>query len=72
NATVIPAYYVRKPDISGYSIITGEQIIFSCNDLEDEKLTNKILEEIIKKHHEQYIWQHRRYKTIQLGEEKIY
>ncbi|MDE4992487.1 LpxL/LpxP family acyltransferase, partial [Francisella tularensis] len=52
--------------------ITGEPIIFSGNDLEDAKLTNKILEEIIKKHPEQYLWQHRRYKKRPLGEEKIY
>ncbi|MDE4992739.1 LpxL/LpxP family acyltransferase, partial [Francisella tularensis] len=59
-------------DVSVYSIITGDQIIFIGNDLEDAILTNKILEEIIKKHHEQYLWQHRRYKTRPLGEEKIY
>ncbi|MDE5035912.1 LPS biosynthesis protein, partial [Francisella tularensis subsp. holarctica] len=54
------------------SIITGEPIIYSGNDLEEAKLTNKSLEEIIKKHPEQYLWQPRRYKTRPLGEEKFY
>ena len=72
NATVIPAYYIRKPDLSGYRIITGEPITFSGDESKDALLTNKTLEKIIKKHPEQYLWQHRRYKTRPPGEEKIY
>jgi KDO2-lipid IV(A) lauroyltransferase len=72
GAIVIPAYYIRKPNLSGYKIMAGEPITFSGNDYEDASLTNKILEEMIKKHPEQYLWQHRRYKTRPPGEEKIY
>lgn len=71
NATVIPAFYIRKPKLSGYRIITGELITFSGDESKDALLTNKTLEEILK-HPEQYLWQHRRYKTRPPGEEKIY
>jgi len=35
-------------------------------------MTNQFLEEAIRKYPEQYLWQHRRYKTRPEGEEKIY
>jgi KDO2-lipid IV(A) lauroyltransferase len=35
-------------------------------------MTNEFLEAAIRKYPEQYLWQHRRYKTRPPGEEKIY
>ncbi|QIV93882.1 LPS biosynthesis protein [Allofrancisella frigidaquae] len=72
GAIVIPAYYIRKNDLSGYTIFAGEPLNFTGDAYKDAKMTNKFLEEAIRKHPEQYLWQHRRYKTRPNGEEKIY
>lgn len=72
NAVVIPMYYVRRPDLKGYKAITLDPIEFSGDAYEDAKMTNELLESIIRKYPSQYLWQHRRYKTRPEGEEKIY
>lgn len=72
KSIVIPTYYVRNKDLSGYKMISGEPIEFSGNDYEDALLVNKFLESAIRKYPEQYLWQHRRYKTRPDGEPKIY
>ncbi|AIT09649.1 LPS biosynthesis protein [Candidatus Francisella endociliophora] len=72
NAIVIPAYYVRKPDLSGYLLVSGEELKFTGDAYKDAEMTNKFLEEAIRKYPEQYLWQHRRYKTRPPGEEQIY
>lgn len=72
NSIVIPAYYVRKPDLSGYKLVSGEPLNFTGDAYKDAVITNKFLEEAIKKYPEQYLWQHRRFKTRPEGEAKIY
>ena len=72
NAVVIPTYYIRNKDLSGYKLISGEPLHFTGDAYEDAKMTNQFLEEAIKRYPEQYLWQHRRYKTRPEGEEKIY
>jgi KDO2-lipid IV(A) lauroyltransferase len=72
NATVIPTYYVRNKDLSGYKLISGEPLEFTGDAYHNAKITNEFLENAIRKYPEQYLWQHRRYKTRPDGEEKIY
>ncbi|MBK2028168.1 LPS biosynthesis protein [Francisella noatunensis] len=72
KSIVIPTYYVRNKDLSGYKLISGEPMEFSGDDYKDALLINQFLERAIRKYPEQYLWQHRRYKTRPLGEEKIY
>ncbi len=72
KAIVVPTYYVRNKDLSGYKLISGEVIEFTGDAYKDAEITNKLLEEAIRKYPEQYLWQHRRYKTRPEGEEKIY
>ena len=72
GAIVIPAYYVRNKDLSGYKLISGEPLEFTGDAYKDAEMTNQFLEEAIRKYPEQYLWQHRRYKTRPEGEEKIY
>ncbi|GMN89891.1 LpxL/LpxP family acyltransferase [Francisella sciaenopsi] len=72
GATVIPLFYVRKNDLSGYKLISGEPVEFTGDEYNDAALTNKTLEKFILRYPEQYLWQHRRYKTRPPGEEKIY
>ncbi len=73
KATVVPVYYVRNDDLSGYKIILADPIEdFPSDPVEGAKLTNNILEGFIEKCPEQYLWQHRRFKTRPEGEAKIY
>jgi KDO2-lipid IV(A) palmitoleoyltransferase len=72
NAIVIPTYYIRNKDLSGYKLISGKPLKFTGDAYEDAKITNQFLEKAIKKYPEQYLWQHRRYKTRPSGEESIY
>ena len=73
HATVVPIYYIRNDDLSGYKVILSEPLEnFPVDPIESATLTNKTLENFIKRHPEQYLWQHRRYKTRPEGEPKIY
>ena len=73
KAKVIPIYYIRKRDLSGYVLKLGNPIEnFPTDPIEGARKTNEILENYIKEYPEQYLWQHRRYKTRPEGEEKIY
>lgn len=72
GAVVVPTYYVRNSDLSGYRIISGDPLVFTGDEYKDATMTNKFLENAIRKYPEQYLWQHRRYKTRPAGEEKIY
>ncbi|MED7787916.1 LPS biosynthesis protein [Francisella sp. 19X1-34] len=72
GATVVPMYYIRKKDLSGYKLISCEPIEFTGDPYKDANMTNRFLESAIRKYPEQYLWQHRRYKTRPPGEEKIY
>lgn len=72
NSVIIPTYYVRNKDLSGYKLISGEPLEFTGDDYHDAVITNQFLEEAIKKYPEQYLWQHRRYKTRPSGEKGIY
>lgn len=72
GATVLPAYYIRKPNNSGYKIIIGDPLEFTGDIYKDAEITNIFLEEAIRKYPEQYLWQHRRYRTRPDGESQIY
>ncbi|APC97322.1 bacterial lipid A biosynthesis acyltransferase family protein [Francisella frigiditurris] len=73
DAVVVPIYYTRNEDLSGYKIIVSDPIEnFPTDEVEGARYTNEILEGFIRKNPEQYLWQHRRYKTRPEGEEFIY
>jgi len=74
GAKVVPALYARNRDLSGYKIIASKPLEnFPTGDhYKDAHITNKILEDMIRDYPEQYLWQHRRFKTRPEGEEKIY
>lgn len=74
SAKVLPCYYVRKPNFMGYDfyILPALDNFPSGNDYDDAVRYHDILEQAIKQHPEQYLWQHRRYKTRPKGEEGIY
>ena len=72
NAIVAPIYYVREECLKKYKIVLGEEIIFTGDDYKDARMINKFLEDAIRKYPEQYLWQHRRYRTRPNGESQIY
>ncbi|WP_235826898.1 lysophospholipid acyltransferase family protein [Facilibium subflavum] len=74
GAKVIPCYYVRKDDLSGYDIfvLPALENFPSGDDYQDARRYHEFLEAAIKQHPDQYLWQHRRYKTRPSGEGTIY
>ncbi|APC97445.1 lysophospholipid acyltransferase family protein [Francisella frigiditurris] len=73
GATVVPVYYTRNDDLSGYKVNISDPIEdFPEDEVKGARFTNEILENFIRKAPEQYLWQHRRYKTRPDGEPKIY
>lgn len=74
GAKVIPCYYTRKTDFSGYDIYVLPALdnFPSGDDYQDALRYHQILEKAIVDFPEQYLWQHRRYKTRPQGEMSIY
>ncbi|WP_150463391.1 lysophospholipid acyltransferase family protein [Francisella sp. XLW-1] len=72
DSVVLPVYYVREKCLKKYKIVTGEPLEFTGDAYKDAEITNKFLEDAIRKYPEQYLWQHRRYRTRPNGEPQIY
>lgn len=72
NAKVLPCFFYRRKDLSGYDLFILPAIeAFPSDDLvADACRINQILEEAIRKHPEQYIWQYKRFKTRPSRQEK--
>ena len=66
--------YYRKPDYSGYDfVLTPMPESFPSGDEKaDAILMNRFLEDSIRRSPEQYLWQHRRFKTRPKGEARPY
>jgi KDO2-lipid IV(A) lauroyltransferase len=72
NAVVIPMHYVRIECLKKYKIFVSEPLEYTGDDYHDAKLGNEYLEKAILGHPEQYLWQHRRFRTRPNGEPQIY
>lgn len=74
KAKVIPCYYFRKKNLKGYNIYVLPPLknFPSKEKYKDAERYHKILEKTIYKNPDQYLWQHRRYKTRPKGETNIY
>lgn len=77
NAQVIPIYCTRseQADVSlGYTLhIMPPLENFPSDDINDDTLLiNKIIEQQIQTHIEQYLWTHKRYKGSQINGKSIY
>lgn len=74
GAAVIPAFFYRRDDFSGYDLI-GEPALknFPTENLhKDTECVNQMLEQAIRQKPEQYIWQYKRFKTRKKGEQRFY
>lgn len=73
NSVVLPVYYVREKCLKKYKIVFAEEPFeFTGDAYKDAEMTNKFLEDAVRKYPEQYLWQHRRYRTRPNGESQIY
>lgn len=72
DSVVLPVYYVREKCLKKYKIVMGEPLEFTGDAYKDAEITNKFLEDAVRKYPEQYLWQHRRYRTRPNGEPQIY
>ncbi|MFG6667193.1 LpxL/LpxP family Kdo(2)-lipid IV(A) lauroyl/palmitoleoyl acyltransferase [Halomonas sp. HNIBRBA4712] len=74
GAPVVPLMFHRNPDNRTYTIecLPAFENFPSKDEVEDATRVNQFIERAIRKHPEQYLWLHRRFKTRPEGEEKIY
>lgn len=74
GCAMLPFYPERKLDGSGYILRIGEPLqgFPSGDDLKDATLINQSIEFFARKHPENYIWIHRRFKTRPAGAAPFY
>jgi KDO2-lipid IV(A) lauroyltransferase len=74
DAAVIPINFYRRDDDFKYDVILSPPVEnFPTNDaVADATRLNSIVEEAIRAHPEQYVWQYKRFKTRPPGEKRFY
>ena len=74
SAAMLPYFPERKDDGSGYilHILPPLENFPSGDDLADATAINASIEQFVRRHPDQYMWVHQRFKTRPPGEDKIY
>lgn len=74
GAAVVPCFYYRRADGSGYDIEVGQALdqFPSGEMIEDATRINHLIEAAVRRVPEQYFWQHRRFKSRPPGEPPLY
>ncbi|MGZ8422762.1 MAG: LpxL/LpxP family Kdo(2)-lipid IV(A) lauroyl/palmitoleoyl acyltransferase [Nitrospira sp.] len=74
GAPVVPCFYYRRADGSGYDIEVGPALdqFPSGEVLEDTVRINRLIEGAVRRVPEQYFWQHRRFKSRPPGAPPVY
>jgi KDO2-lipid IV(A) lauroyltransferase len=74
GAPVVPCFYFRRADGSGYDIEVGPALDRFPSDevMDDTARINRLIEAAVRRVPEQYFWQHRRFKSRPPGEPPVY
>lgn len=74
GAPVVPMMFHRNPDNTTYTIesLPALEGFPSDDEVADATRINQFIEQAIRKHPEQYLWLHRRFKTRPEGEPGVY
>ena len=74
GAPVVPCFYFRRPDGTAYDILVDPALDdFPTGDpAADTARINRLIEAAVRRCPEQYLWQHRRFKTRPAGEAPVY
>lgn len=74
NARVIPFSHFRREDGSGYDVVVHPPLdnFPTKDETADATRINTIIEGFIRRHPEQYLWAHRRFKSRPPGEKSLY
>lgn len=74
GAPVVPCFYFRRSDASGYDIHVDRALedYPSGDMIADTARINRLIEAAVRRSPEQYLWQHRRFKTRPAGEAPLY
>lgn len=72
GATVIPGYAIWSPEERKFVLQFDEPVGITGNMLIDTQRVQAALERAIRKHPDQWLWIHRRWKTRPPGEEPLY
>ncbi|MFA5632996.1 MAG: LpxL/LpxP family Kdo(2)-lipid IV(A) lauroyl/palmitoleoyl acyltransferase [Porticoccaceae bacterium] len=74
KARVVPFSHFRRADGSGYDVRVHPALdnFPSGDDVADARRVNEIVEGFVRRHPEQYLWAHRRFKTRPPGQPSLY
>jgi KDO2-lipid IV(A) lauroyltransferase len=78
RAPVVPAFIVREPNQRTHRIEIQDEVPIQCGDdseadiAENTRRFVKVIEEVVRRYPEQFLWTHRRYRTRPRGMAPIY
>lgn len=74
DAAIIPFRFHRREDNFKYEVVISPPIenFPSEDEIQNATLLNQVIEDAIREHPEQYVWQYKRFKTRPAGEARIY